>query len=671
MSSSIFQVSGLPFNAIDFSSFTEQDLRESVLIAIGLAQKKIARIKDAISPPTFANTVLALEEATEEVDLANGLLSNLLGVKSTETLQAIAKEVQPLLTRFSSDVTLDADLFRQIDAVFRVDRSGLSVEDVELLERTHREFVQNGVGLPPEGQAKIRAIDLEVTQLVRQYEDQSLAATKGFELVLTAEEEVAGLPAGWKLAACEAAGKKGKEGWLVSLAYPSFAPFLMFADRRDLREKVWKAANSRCIGGLLDNRPVAWRIGQLRHDRARLLGYDSHAHFTLEDRMAEKPEVVEKFLERLTTKARPPAEREVNELRTLSGLGSEMQSWDVAYYTEKLRKRKLDFDEEELKPFLPLAAALEGVQLVTGKVFGIRWKLRADIPAYEEEVQVYEISDSSGEYLGLLYVDLFPRETKNSGAWMTHYRDQGMVGGKAERPHVALVCNFPRPVGEHPSLLSPQELSTLFHETGHAMHLLVSKGRHRAVAGTNVYWDFVELPSQLLEGWASEPDAVETYARHWKTGEKPGRPLLEKLKKSEQFLKGLFVMRQMLFAYLDWAWHGGNPARFGSIEKLEADVRAHAALLPYVEGTGISSFFGHIFGGGYAAGYYSYAWADVLAADAFEAFLEKGLFNEETGRRFRQEILEKGGSEHPLTLYKRFRGRAPDPDAMLRRDGLL
>jgi peptidyl-dipeptidase Dcp len=657
---------------IDFSHLKIEDLPGQVDAAIEHARKEIASIRADSSPSKYRNVVERLDQATEQVDEIELVIHNLLSVRAVPELEKLSTPLLSKIADFTNEIMLDGELFKKVEAAHQGQESErLGEEERELLDRYYRDFVRNGVGLPANQQVRLKELDRELTAATRKYEEQSLEATRRFELYLTSPLDVNGLPETWLTSASAEATKRGKHGgWIVTLQYPSLNPFMTFADRRDLREQVWRAANSRGLGKDLNNAALAEKIASLRFERARLLGFDSHAHYTLTERMAQRPEIVRKFLDDIIERSKKPAEKELELLKKESGLGNDFQPWDTAYWAERLKKRTLCFDDEQLRPYFPMDAVWAGLQKVARKLYNVDFKKVEGVPVYDPDVTTWEVW-VDGKEVGLLYLDLFPRDTKQSGAWATCWREPGKHRGKYLGPHVGVACNFPRPTPGQPSLLSPQDVNTFFHEMGHALHALCSKGQLRTVAGFNVYWDFVELPSQIMEAWATHPDSVATFAEHWQTQEKPSRALLEGLQRSDQFLKGLFWMRQMRFAETDWAWHGGDPSRFGDFSKLEQAVRAKADLYPAVDGAAISSFFNHIFGGGYAAGYYSYAWADVLAADAFEAFTETGdIFNSNVARRFREEILEKGGSRHPAELYRSFRGRDADPSALLRRDGL-
>jgi len=502
-----------------------------------------------------------------------------------------------------------------------------------------------------------------------------LKATNAFELHITDEAELEGLPQNAKDAAAFTAKKKEKDGgWLFTLQIPSVMPVLKYASNRELRETISRAFRARAYKGEFDNREILKKIADLRQERAELLEYKTHAGYVLEERMAEKPKTVVDFLERIYSIAYPAAKDEVRELAKLAkelDNIDELNSWDSSYYAEKLKKIKYDFDEEELRPYFKVENAVEGLFKVAEKLYNISFAEVKNIPVYNEDVKVYELKDKDGSHLGLLYVDLFPRETKRSGAWMTNFKTQGYENGKVRRPHVAIVANLTPSTDKNPSLLELNEVKTLFHEFGHALHGLLSDCTYKTLASPNVYWDFVELPSQIMENWVMEKQALDLFARHYKTGEKLPDELIQKVKDAENFNKGMANIRQLSFGFLDMAWHAHDPRKIDDVKAFEDKVNEKTRLYPKVDGGIISCSFAHIFAGGYSSGYYSYKWAEVLEVDSFQLFKENGIFNQEIADSFRKNILARGNTAHPMELYVKFCGREPDPDAMLKRDGLL
>lgn len=637
-------------------------------------QARVNKIKT--SPAGFESTIVALENCAEEFELISGVYQNLFGAEGTPEIQALAQEVSAQAAALSSEILLDGELFAKVKEVFESKEAAqLETEAKMLLEKTYRQFARNGALLPSEKKEKLRALDQELAKLSPLFSENVLKATNAFTLVIDRREDLAGLPEGAVEAAAFEAKKRGLEGkWVFTLHQPSLQPFLKFSDRRDLREKLFLAYGSRSFGGEFDNQDVLKKIVKLRHERAQLLGFKTHANFVLEERMAEDPRKVMDFLQNLFEPSKKAADREIKELsefaRKTHGI-EQLMPWDVSYYAEKLRQEKYAFNSEELRPYFPLERVIEGVFAHAEKLYGLVFNKRPEVPVYHSDVVVYEVRDrKTNDYVGLFYTDFFPRETKRNGAWMTVYREQGLFAGVVRRPHVSIVCNFTQPTPTKPSLLSFEEVTTLFHEFGHALHGLLSQCHYRSVAGTNVYWDFVELPSQVMENWAREKEGLDLFARHYQTGEKIPMDLFERMKKAEKFMAGYNSLRQLSFGFLDMGWHSTDPENIGEVARFEKELLEKTRLLPEVAGVNLSCSFSHIFAGGYSAGYYSYKWAEVLDADAFEAFKEKGLFHGETAEKFRAHILSRGGTEHPMDLYKRFRGREPDPRALLRKYGL-
>ena len=667
----------LPRQAVPFDRLRNEHFIPALRVAIAEAQRNVAAIRASASED-FEGAVVALESAAERTGLIAGIFFNFLAARSDEALQAMARDVSPMLAAFSSDVSLDEALFAKIKNVYgRRKALALDAEQSRLLEKTYRDFVRNGALLASDEKAKLRALDQELSKLGPEFSDNVLKATNAYRLELSKPEEVEGLPHDALQAAAEAAKAAGASAaWLFTLQAPSYVPFMTYAARRDLRERMWRAYNSRAFGGPYDNQRLATEIARLRHERARLLGYSSHAAFTLEERMAETPERALSFLERLLDKSREAALRDVAEVSAFRDQSAPeegaLQPWDYAYWSEKLKRARYDFDQESLRAYFPLERVVAGAFEHARRLYGLRFDKTNSIPAYHPDVYVYEVTqEDDGSFVGLFYADFFPRESKRGGAWMTSFRDQGLFQGEVRRPHVAIVCNFTPPTGNKPSLLSFDEVRTLFHEFGHSLHGLLSDCTYPSLSGTSVYWDFVELPSQIMENWTLEKEALDLFARHWQTGERLPADLTAKIKRTAKFQAGFSSLRQLNFGLLDMAWHAADPSEIKDVAEFEARATQRTRALPAIAGTNLSCSFTHIFAGGYSAGYYSYKWAEVLDADAFEAFLERGLFDQGVARAFRDHILKRGGTEHPMTLYKRFRGREPDPDALLRRDGLI
>lgn len=645
--------------------------------AVKVAKENIAKIKATTAAPTFENTILALEAASELAERVSGIYGNMEVAHADEALQALAKDIYPKMSALSSDVSLDAEIFQRVKTVYDQRASmNLNAEQTRLLEKTYLGFTRNGALLSAADKEKMRAIDQELSVLGPKFSENVLKATNAFEMFLDNKDDVAGLPEGvleGAAAMAEAKGQKGK--WLFTLSIPSYLPFLTYAKNRTLREKMWRAYAGRAYKGEFDNQGNILKIIQLKDQRAKLLGFKDHADFVLAERMAKSPQTVMGFLNKLLTASKEAGKKDVAELADYAkkhdGL-SEIKPWDVAYYSEKLKEEKYSFNEEDLRPYFKLENVVEGVFKHAQKLYGLAFKENKEIPGYHPEVKVYEIyEEKSGKYMGLFYTDFFPRDTKKGGAWMTQFRSQGLINGEMKRPHVSIVCNFTKPTPTKPSLLTYDEVRTLFHEFGHALHGMLSECTYTTLSGTSVYWDFVELPSQIMENWAGEKEGLDLFARHYETGAMMPPELIAKVKAAQQFQAGYMSCRQIQFGLMDMAWHSTDPSTISDVDAFEDKATAETRLFPKMEGANTSCSFSHIFAGGYSAGYYSYKWAEVLDADAFEYFKEKGLFDSEVAKKFKDNILSRGGTEHPMELYKKFRGREPDPNALLRREGLI
>lgn len=645
--------------------------------AVKVAKENIAKIKATTAAPTFENTILALEAASELAERVSGIYGNMEVAHADEALQALAKDIYPKMSALSSDVSLDAEIFQRVKTVYDQRASmNLNAEQTRLLEKTYLGFTRNGALLSDADKEKMRAIDQELSVLGPKFSENVLKATNAFEMFLDNKDDVAGLPEGvleGAAAMAEAKGQKGK--WLFTLSIPSYLPFLTYAKNRTLREKMWRAYAGRAYKGEFDNQCNILKIIQLKDQRAKLLGFKDHADFVLAERMAKSPQTVMGFLNKLLTASKEAGKKDVAELADYAkkhdGL-SEIKPWDVAYYSEKLKEEKYSFNEEDLRPYFKLENVVEGVFKHAQKLYGLAFKENKEIPGYHPEVKVYEIyEEKSGKYMGLFYTDFFPRDTKKGGAWMTQFRSQGLINGEMKRPHVSIVCNFTKPTPTKPSLLTYDEVRTLFHEFGHALHGMLSECTYTTLSGTSVYWDFVELPSQIMENWAGEKEGLDLFARHYETGAMMPPELIAKVKAAQQFQAGYMSCRQIQFGLMDMAWHSTDPSTISDVDAFEDKATAETRLFPKMEGANTSCSFSHIFAGGYSAGYYSYKWAEVLDADAFEYFKEKGLFDSEVAKKFKDNILSRGGTEHPMELYKKFRGREPDPNALLRREGLI
>ncbi|MGY6743294.1 MAG: M3 family metallopeptidase [Cecembia sp.] len=665
-----------PFETAPFHLITNDHYLPAIKEAIQQAKAEIEAIK-AVPIPDFENTIVALDRAGEKLNTVSSIFYNLNSAETNDTIQALAREISPLLTAHSNDILLDEELFSRIQQVYEQKAElHLNEEQSTLLDKTYKAFVRNGARLDEEQKTTLREIDRELSQLGLKFGENVLAETNKYTLVIEKEEELKGLPEAIKEAAAQTADEKGQAGkWVFTLAFPSYIPFMTYAENRSLRKELFLAYNTKsCKGDELDNQQHIKDMLRLKHQRANLLGYANYADFVLEERMAKSAPAVIDFLQNLLTKAKPKAEEEVKELaafaKALDGI-EQLEKWDFAYYSEKLKKEKYEIDDELLRPYFQLENVIEGVFTTAEKLFGIKFIENHDIPKYHKEVTTYEVVDKDGQHLAVFYADFFPRAGKRNGAWMTSYRGQKIIKGQDHRPHVSIVCNFTKPTKTKPSLLTFNEVTTLFHEFGHALHGMLANGNYESLSGTHVFWDFVELPSQIFENWCYEKDCLDLFAKHYETGEPIPVELIQKIKNAANFQQGYQTLRQISFGLLDMSYHGSDPESIQDIPAFEKAAMEPTKLLPDVEETLMSTSFSHIFQGGYAAGYYSYKWAEVLDADAFELFIERGIFDKETANAFREHVLSAGGSAHPSLLYERFRGRAPKPEALLKRAGLL
>jgi peptidyl-dipeptidase Dcp len=619
--------------------------------------------------------VVALEKAGGQLGIVSHVFFNLNHAETSEQIQNIAREVSPLLTEYSNDIWLNGDLFKRVKQVYESqNRSELTDEQVQLLEETYKGFTRKGALLQGAARERYRQITTELSKLTLQFGENLLAETNAFQLHVTQEGDLAGLPEGVKEAAAALATEQDKEGWLFTLQFPSYMPFMKYAQNRELRRQMYMAYSKRGNNNNQhDNKDLIRQIVSLRVEKAKLMGFPTHAHFVLEEHMALHPDKVNSFLKELLDASLEVARNDVKEVEDYAhskGLAGKLQRWDYAYYSEQLKAEKYGLDDEATRPYFQLEKVEQGVFGLATKLYGLTFKENKDISVYHEEVKVYEVYDADGSFLSVFYVDYHPRTTKQGGAWMTSFRDQHHDGKRDVRPHISIVCNFTRPTANKPSLLTFNEVQTFLHEFGHALHGMLSKVLYESLAGTNVYRDFVELPSQIMENWATQKEWLKDVGVHYQTGEVIPEELIQKIVDSENYQSGYATVRQLSFGMNDMAWHSLTDAFNGDVIEFEHQSMAATELFPAVEGTAFSTGFAHIFDGGYAAGYYGYKWAEVLDADAFEAFKENGIFDKETARRFREEILKKGGTAHPMTLYKKFRGHEPSIEPLLKRSGL-
>jgi len=660
-----------PFNSVKIEHYLP-----AFDAAIVEAKSEVQQIIDTPEQPDFANTIVALDLAGDQLNRIQNIFFNLNSAETCDEMQEIAQEIAPKLSDFGNDITLNKQLFERINVVYNQRESlVLNAEESTLLEKTYRRFVRSGANLNETDKAKYREITKELSTLGLQYQQNVLAETNAYELLITNKKDLSGLPDSIIEMADQTAQSKNKEGWLFNLQYPSYVPFLKYADNRELREQIFRASSSRANhGNENDNNAIIKRIVELRIEKAHLLGFQTHAEYKLQERMAETPEKVIRFLDELHLESKPYAVKEfaeVQEFAEKSGFTGLVQRWDWAYYSEKLKSEKYNFTDEEVKPYLQLEKVIDGVFLLAQKLYGLRLQENKNIEVYHPEVNAYEVFDENDQFIAVLYLDFFPREGKRSGAWMTDYRSQSNVDGNQIRPHISLVTNFSKSTENTPSLLTFDEVTTFLHEFGHGLHGMLSQCQFPGTSGTNVYWDFVELPSQIHENWAYEKEWLDRFAVHYQTGEKLPEELILKIQKAQNFQAAYMMERQISFGMLDMAYHHREIPVAGDLKEFEMNAIASTDLFEPVDGSMQSTAFSHIFSGGYDAGYYSYKWAEVLDADAFSVFQEKGIFDRETADSFRKNILEKGGSQHPMILYKAFRGQEPTTAALLKRNGLV
>jgi len=661
----------VPFDLIKPEHF--ESAFETLLIE---AREELKQIWENTDKPTFDNTLLALENSGAQLGHVAGILYNLNVAETGEAIQEATRNISPKLAEFSSDIVLNEKLFLRIKEVYEnTDLSTLSTEDAKLLDKTYKDFLRNGANLDDEAKKRYRGITQELSQLTVDFGENVLAETNDYILHITKEEDLSGLtPDLIEQAKADAENRK-LDGWVITLQFPSFGPFLKYANNRELRKEVSYAYGTRALkDNKYNNTGIIQKIVSLRLELANILGFDTYADFVLSNRMAETTERVYSFLDDLLKASMPAATKELEEMQAFAkkeGLSDNLQAWDWSYYSEKLKKEKYDIDDEATRPYFELNKVEQGVFELASTLYGISLKEVENVPVYHKDVKVFEVFDKKGDFLSLLYMDYFPRESKKGGAWMTEYQQQHINNdGENIRPHVSLVFNFTKPTKTKPSLLTYTEVTTLLHEFGHGLHGMLSNCKYESLAGTNVYRDFVELPSQLLENWADQKEWLEQIARHYETGANIPDELVDKIIASKNFQTGYFSARQLSFGITDMKWHSLTDAFKGDVIAFEKEAMEPTQLLPKIEGTAMSPAFSHIFAGGYAAGYYSYKWAEVLDADAFAYFKEKGIFNSDVAASFADNVLSRGGTEHPMDLYVRFRGKEPSVDALLERSGL-
>ena len=662
-----------PFDSIPFSKIKQEDYEPAFLQGIAEGKAEVNAIVENTATPDFQNTIEALENVDKQLNIVAETFFNLNAADTNDFLEELAQEVSLLLAEYGNDITLNQQLFEKVKYVFdHTDKNALSEEQYRLLDKTYKSFTRNGALLPEEDKLKLREIDKELSGVTVRFSQNVLQETNNYTLHIKDEKDLEGLPGSIREMAREDAEKRQLEGWIFTLQSPSMVPFMKFAKNRELRRQMAVAIGERAYkNNEYNNEKNIHRIVALRNERARLLGFDTHSEFILEERMAKSPSNVMRFMNDLLEKAKPFAEKEVAVLKEMAqkdGIDT-MQGYDHSYYAEKLREAKYAISDEALKPYFSLEKVLQAAFDAAEKLYGLKYTLRNDIDKYHPEVTVYEVTEN-GKHKGLFYTDFFPRDGKRPGAWETSYRNQSKTNSVDILPHVSIVCNFSRPTKDKPSLLTFGEVTTLFHEFGHSLHAMLADTTYGSLSGTSVYWDFVELPSQFMENYCYDKSFLQSFARHYETGEILSDDKIDKIVASSNFMEGYQTVRQLSFGMLDMGYHSGKLKEGTSIETFEEDILAPTQLYPHLKGTAISPSFSHIFSGGYSAGYYSYKWSEVLDADAFEYFQENGIFNPETAARFKK-LLSSGGTKDPMDLYKEFRGREPKVEALLKRAGLV
>ena len=663
-----------PFGSLAFDAIEPAHFMPAAEHWMNVARERISAITENTDAPTFGNTLVPLEFASKELGVVSSCFFNLNSAETNEDIQTIARELSPKLTLFNNETLLNEALFVRIKAVWENrEQEQLDAESARLLKETYEGFVRNGALLKGQERESLKSISEKLSKLSLSFGENVLKETQAFELHVADAEELAGLPEATIASAASLAEEKGKKGYVFGLDMPTYISIMKYADNAALREEMYRAYGTRAAKeNEYNNEQNIQELVNTRLAKAQLLGFDSHAALTLSKRMAKTPETVLSFLDDLKALAKPAAEKDlkaVQEFASAAGHQGEVKPWDFSYWSEKLKKATLNLDDNLLKPYFKIENVLAGVFEISAKLYGLSFKKNPDIATYHEDVDAYEVYDKDGEFLSLLYTDFFPRAGKRAGAWMTSYRSMYSLEGQVVRPHISIVCNFTKPTADKPSLLTFNEVTTLFHEFGHALHGMMARGTYPSLTGTSVYWDFVELPSQILENWCYEPEALALFAKHYETGELLPKEYVDRIVESQQFMEGYATLRQLNFGYLDMTYHGLTEPMEGSVADFERSATADTQLFSPVEGTLSSTAFSHIFQGGYSAGYYSYKWAEVLDADAFERFKQEGIFSAAAADGF-AEILSSGGTVAPDELFKKFRGRDPKVDALLKRAGI-
>ena len=672
MSNPLLAAWDTPHETPPFSEIKLSDYEPAFDAAIACSRAEVEAIVKNPKKPTFGNTIVALERQGELLNRISGLFFNLLEADSSDEMQEIAQRVQPKLTELSNDISLDPELFARVKYVYE-HPGRLKKEDKKLLEDTYKGFARSGAALSDADKELYRQYSSELSALTLQFGQNALAATNAFTLNITDPKVVAELPAFVKEGMAAEAKARGEKGWTVTLQYPSYLPFMTYSSNRALKEKLWRASGSKALGGEYDNTGIVKKIVNTRLKMANLLGYKCYADYVLENRMAENTKTVNDFLAELLAETKSYADadyRMVADYAASLGFKGELMPWDWSYYTEKYKDEKYALNDELVKPYLKLENVKKGVFMLANKLYGLNFTPDDKIEVYHPDVTAYDVTDADGRFMAVLYLDFFPRESKRSGAWMTEFRGTKIEDGVETRPLVSLVMNFTKPTETTPSLLTFDEMETFLHEFGHALHGMLGEGKYESLTGTSVYRDFVELPSQIMENWATEKEFLDLWAVHYETGEPIPAEIVDRIVAAQNYLAAYANVRQLSFGMTDMAWHTLTEPFDGDVEQFEVASMAPTQVMPVIAGTAMAPSFGHIFSGGYAAGYYGYKWAEVLEADAFSLFKEKGIFSREVASSFRDNILSKGGTEHPMKLYERFRGHKPETKALIEKMGL-
>ena len=665
-----------PFETIPFHLIKTEHFEPAIEEGMKIHNQEVDAIVHCPDAPTFHNTIVALEKSGALLDRASTVFGNLLSAETSDELEAIAERVMPRLSEHSNNISLNEKLFARIKQVYEeTDKEALTPEERMLLQNTYNGFIRSGANLAPDQKERFRQISAELSVLTLKFSQNNLKETNRYELLLT-PEQTDGLPQSALDAYAQAAKEKNQEGYLVTLHAPSFVPFMKYSTHRALRQQLYMAYNTQCThDNEFNNLEIVQKLVNLRLERAQLLGFETVADYVLSRRMAENSANVYKLLNKLLEAYTPTAHQEVEEVKNLAkeleGEDFELMPWDWAYYSEKLKEKKFNLNEEELRPYFELKNVIQGVFGLATRLYGITFQENTDIPVYHPDVKAYEVNNKDGSFLAVLYTDFHPRASKRSGAWMTSYKEQWKDEKGNSRPHVSVTMNFTKPSEDKPALLTFSEVNTFLHEFGHALHGMFADTTYQSMSGTNVYWDFVELPSQIMENFAIEKDFLNTFAKHYETGENIPEEMIQRIVDASNFNVAYACLRQLSFGLLDMAWYTRTEPFEGDVRAYEKKAWEKTQVLPSVEETCMTVQFSHIMAGGYAAGYYSYKWAEVLDADAFSLFQEKGIFDAATANSFRENVLSKGGTEHPMVLYKRFRGQEPSIDALLKRNGII